>query len=386
MNKILNSNTISLLKKHSKLIQLLHENQDEDEETDWDALLSQPFITPKTILQIVKMLKKHKDYIVTENVFNALNYLDIDMFEAIRTTLVTMSLNGSSKTLKELPDYVIYTILGSEQLTTLWWNLFVSEVVTKSYFGLVWHHYTVKLWHPDLFWKGKPYDGCLTFWHSLWHFFDPTKHFGLFKWMYNNGMVHLLNMFPLNEDECPFHKYLSYTFGIRKVYNDLPVQPWMIMLLKACPDYLCRKHDKCIIAETIVVNSHVKLLKALIDFVPYEYVNPTTGLTLLDSSIGRETFDVLQKYDFMPSSSAWRKLIDALSYQRRFSRDVISYLCSLPECPLIPPEQCARISAILQHMDDQDDYIWANDNTIHSNLKFIYNWNIQKYREYTIKR
>ena len=103
MNKILNSNTISLLKKHSKLIQLLHENQDEDEETDWDALLSQPFITPKTILQIVKMLKKHKDYIVTENVFNALNYLDIDMFEAIRTTLVTMSLNGSSKTLKELP-------------------------------------------------------------------------------------------------------------------------------------------------------------------------------------------------------------------------------------------------------------------------------------------
>ena len=76
----------------------------------------------------------------------------------------------------------------------------------------------------------------------------------------------------------------------------------------------------------------------------------------------------LQKYDFMPSSSAWRKLIDALSYQRRFSRDVISYLCSLPECPLIPPEQCARISAILQHMDDQDDYIWANDNTISSSI------------------
>ena len=164
---------------------------------------------------------------------------------------------------------------------------------------------------------------------------------------------------------------MSYTYGDYKVQDDLPVQPWMMPLLRACPDYLCRKHDNLILAESLVVNSNVVLLRELIDFVPETYVNTKTGLTLLDSSIGRETFSILQQYHFMPSSSAWRKLIDALSYQRRFSRDVISYLCSLPECPLIPLEQCARISAILQHMDEQDDYIWANNNTIHSNLKFI---------------
>ena len=193
--------------------------------------------------------------------------------------------------------------------------------MTKSYFGLVWHHYTVKLWHPDLFWKGKPYDGCLTFWHSLWHFFDPTKHFGLFKWMYNNGMVHLLNMFPLNEDECPFHKYLSYIYGVHKVYDDLPVKPWMIMLLKACPDYLSRKHDNGIIAETIVVNSHVKLLKALIDFVP-----DRTGRTCIENS------PIILPL-ILNGGHGYRTTGDIFSPSQRMGRRLPNYLrqlCTLP--------------------------------------------------------
>lgn len=375
MNKILNSNTILLLKKHSKLIQLLDENLEKDEETDWDTLLSQPFITPNSILQIIKMLKNHNDYMVTKNVLNTLNYLDIDMFYAIRTVLATISIGGKNRLL-DMPDYVIYTILGSKKLRHTWWCMFRSELCTNYLVD------TVNLWHPDLFWKGKPYDGSLTFWHSLWRSFDPTKHFGMFKWMYNNGMVHLLNMFPLNEDECPFYKYLSYTYGDYKVQDDLPVQPWMMPLLRACPDYLCRKHDNLILAESLVVNSNVVLLRELIDFVPETYVNTKTGLTLLDSSIGRETFNILQQYHFMPSSSAWRKLIDTLSYQRRFCRDVISYLCSLPECPLVPPEQCARIAAILEYMSEDDEYIFNNNNTIYSHLKFIYNWNIEQYKKH----
>ena len=59
MDKILNSNTILLLKKHSKLIQFLDENQEEDEDTNWNELLSPPFITPNSILQIMKMLNSY---------------------------------------------------------------------------------------------------------------------------------------------------------------------------------------------------------------------------------------------------------------------------------------------------------------------------------------
>lgn len=308
----------------------------------------------KDSLYEIQAILAGKEYIIDNELLHALNFLDMP----IVLTNVIRKIIRSGESLDNYPPFIIDHILLTPSVMCEW-----DPKVQ---------------WNERLFWYGTPkYD--LTFFHQVWREFDGSLK--SFRWLYKHGLVHMLNIIPLDEDYCPFIRYLSYVWNYGPL-EPLPYKKWMGRILNACPDYLRRNFcsEKRSLAEWIVDSSQIFILLGLVEYIPYD-IRTKNNESLLDIAVtGRHgVFRLLSNYNFMPTEKVWDRVFRLISLRQFISR-IVHHITSLPDCPPLSVNQAFELENYISVIDG----CWPNDRTILDELQYLRDWNNRKVKIGTI--
>jgi hypothetical protein len=368
----------------SDLMKRLEAEYNEDE-IEWEKHFKPlDFMTQEIIAIFDHVMDGNKLDIRPEDMHNALhaaNYIESSFLLNMLLTKCLMTSKFGKIT--DLPEFAAMCIAQDPELGKLWFQQM----------GCTFHIKRVeRLWSDKIFWKYSPRTSQVTCWHAMWDSFDvtkPHKSQKQFEWMYDKGMVHLLNMFPLNEELCPVYKLImdQYSLGRTSLHHVLEPPEWLLRLVQTVPGYLTRKilfrKMRRSLAEFIVLNGHYKLLRTCIDYIPVD-TRTAGNQMLMDISVHHEThcFNVLAENGFMPSKAIWRKVVDKATILGYFITNEVHWLTSMPGVPLIPPMIAAHMGNFVASYK-HNRYLGhgTNNDRIFTHLRYLYDWNIEKRKE-----
>jgi hypothetical protein len=354
------------------------------DEVDWTfELTNVPFMTSDIFELINNVLNGNRMKITPDQMHAALHVANYIESPFLLNMLLTKCLKNSKfGKIDDLPEFASMCIAQDLELGQRW---FRECMVSFNRIDTV-----ERLWSDNIFWKYSPsrYHGFTSCWHAMWDLFDVTKEEiaqEQFDWMYNKGMVHLFNMFPLNEEHCPVYKLLMDNYsppGTLKLTTEIEPPDWLITLLQTVPGYLTRPvlfgKMRRSLAEFIVLNGQYKLLNACVDHIPLD-TRTAGNQQLMDISIHHRSdcFDVLAENGFLPSEAIWRKVVDKATVQRYFITNEVHSLTSTPGVPLIPPDVSTKMLQYISFVDNLSGHL-GNTNRIYTNIKYLYNWNAER--------
>ncbi len=359
-----------------------------DEEIDWTVCFNGlPFMTKSVIDIFNTVMNGNRLKIEPEDMHNALhtaNYIESPFM--LNLLIIKCLKKKKFGRLVDLPEFVCDCILQDPELSKKWFY-HISQDFGPSR--------AERAWSDTIFWKCIVPDGP-TCWHVMWDSFMRDKGLcrhgnqALFNFMYNKGMVHMLNIIPLDEDYCPVYRLLTdaYSYPIDNplsLHEQVQVPAWLLILLETVPGYLTRRligKKKQSLAELIVINGQDGILRACIDHIP-EDTRTWDNKMLMDVSIlsNPECFIILSEHGFLPSSAIWEKVFEKATIMRYFITTEVHWLTSMPGVPPIPPEVSIRMLSgdyWSKCTDPHDSYVWSHTNRTKTHIQYLYNWNAQK--------
>lgn len=290
---------LPLWKKESKLISILTE--DDDYEEDWWKHLN-PGICTKVNLNVIWSLMtdfnfntkfKQDPFIADLNNFEQLyecaDYLQIDK---VCNKMVRLYLdNGYWGNLINAPQIMINFIKTSKELTELWGEIFIRDEIFNFWKGIT-QEFNPRSWHPDLFYNTTPcplsidsdtdsdsddevgrlfesWNGRddfkngrimtnITWWHHFWdclteYDWNEERWQIMLPFLMETNIFGLLAIFPLPNSKCPVW---SSTMGQLTSYrNAAPVvaqmtrPEWVNILFTISPHYFTIEEKTSAIAK-----------------------------------------------------------------------------------------------------------------------------------------
>ena len=393
--------TFSTWVQTSKLMQRMV--AEEDDAADWSDYFHGLWFMTEPVIDLFNHvmsgggLRHWSDHSV-ENMQNALhtaNYIESPfMLNILILDCIKHKKNGN---ISDLPSFVPVCILQDRELKKCWTGTVLDLFGSGSQKTL---SKLDRIWSDTVFWE--------TDWQKIWTRFYVDETYSpyvtianrQFQWMCDKGIVQALNYYPLDEEWCPVYRLLIENYstidGCRLI-DKLLVPDWLPVLLQSVPQYLLRKVrssnerrdidanilDQRNLIEIIILSGQYNLLRCCIDHVP-EDTRTSDNLMLMDISLSHESncFDILTDHGFLPSDAIWERVVTKALVQRYFITNEIHWLTSMPGVPLIPPQTSLKIHQFLiTYEGHSTTYSGNNVSRIYTQLKYLYNWNVQRHKE-----